>query len=300
MDKVCLVVIFNHRWDTNISKIKSIYKDRFDNIKILMPFYDGNEGDVIPVYESSFQFQGFLIQAYEQLASTGADYYFFVSDDMVISPEINQENVLSILKMNNKDVFFPGISPLNSLNGFSWSHSRYSSRPFFHKSTQWQNSLPDKEKALKLFEAFFAEKYPDEYEDIFFGDADKENVEEFVARNGGTRTIPYPLARGYSDIFMISRRKLLSVSRTCGVFSAMNLFVEIAIPTSFVLNVDKENTVDLEEIGYIGKTFWGSEEINAFETRCQNSLKKLYDEWDEDALFYHPVKFSRWKLDCVG
>lgn len=55
--KVALVVIYNHRYDKNIARVKSIYAKRFSYIYHVMPFYDGDKQDVIPVFESSYCFQ---------------------------------------------------------------------------------------------------------------------------------------------------------------------------------------------------------------------------------------------------
>ena len=48
--KVCLVVIFNHRFDRNLPALRKIYGERFAGIRFLVPFYDGSDADVIPVY----------------------------------------------------------------------------------------------------------------------------------------------------------------------------------------------------------------------------------------------------------
>lgn len=55
--KVALLVIYNHRYDKNIVRVKQIYAKRFSYIYHVMPFYDGNDLDVIPVFESSYCFQ---------------------------------------------------------------------------------------------------------------------------------------------------------------------------------------------------------------------------------------------------
>lgn len=90
--KTCLVIIFNHRYDKNISKLRRIYGERFSDIKFLMPFYDGDDADVIPVYESSYQFQGFLVQAYEKLKNISCTHYLFIADDLIINPKFTENN----------------------------------------------------------------------------------------------------------------------------------------------------------------------------------------------------------------
>ena len=41
--KVALLVIYNHRYDKNIVRVKQIYAKRFSYIYHVMPFYDGND-----------------------------------------------------------------------------------------------------------------------------------------------------------------------------------------------------------------------------------------------------------------
>lgn len=234
------MIIFNHRYDQNIELIRKLYGKRFECIRILMPFYDGDDKCVIPVYECSYQFQGYLIQAYDRLMETGASYFFFVSDDVMIHPAIDQNNLIDVFQMRGRDVFFDKMFLLNSKGCFrEWIHSRYSSRAFLHKSTKWQGSIPDFDKAIERFNVYFGFSYPTLYSADFFEGISTNEVEEFVKNNGDSRAIPYPMAYGYSDIFMISKEKLLEIARICGVFAAMNLFAEIAIPTSIILTVKK-------------------------------------------------------------
>ncbi len=295
---VCLVIIFNHRFDENIAILKKYYKNNFDTIKFLVPFYDGDDEDVIPVYECSYQFQGYLIQAYEKLNIIHADYYFFVADDIIINPNLNQNNVIEKINMLEKDAFITEMIPVNSHHRFDWIHSRYSSKPFMHKSTSWKGNIPDKEVALKIFNVFLGHDYPETYIEDFWGNQSKEEIERFVKENGGDISIPYPMMSGYSDFFILSGKVLYKIARTCGVFSAMNLFVEIALPTAIVLNVAREHVVVADEIDYKAQIFWNNE-IRVFENKYDFSLRKLIDEWDESVLFVHPVKLSKWDISGI-
>ena len=292
---ICLVILFNHRFDRNIPLLRKHYADKFDTIRFLVPFYDGNDKDVIPVYECSYQFQGFIIQAYEKLVQTQADYYLFVADDMILHPDIDQSNVLERLNMVGKTVFISEMYLINSENRFNWIHSRFSSKPFLHKSTSWKGSIPDKKEAMNLFKDFWDYDYPESYIDGFWGEQSEEEKARFIKDNGGSIAIPYPMAGGYPDIFILSRDVLFPIARTCGVFAAMNLFVEIAFPTSIVLNVTRDKVVTLDMTRYKTGAYWG-DNIRLFEEEYSLSLKKLIDEWDDTKLFVHPVKMSKWNV----
>ncbi|HYO87569.1 MAG TPA: hypothetical protein VER79_02920, partial [Candidatus Limnocylindrales bacterium] len=45
--RICLVVIFNHRFEANLPILDRLYGDRFHHVRYLMPFYQGTRSDVI-------------------------------------------------------------------------------------------------------------------------------------------------------------------------------------------------------------------------------------------------------------
>lgn len=300
MSKIGLVVIFNHRYDKNIPILKGIYEKQFENIKFLVPFYTGNNKDVIPVYECSYQFPGYLVQAYEKLKAMDCDYYLFIGDDLILNKNLNSNNLINELGMINKQVFISGIKKLNSKRTFFWSHSRVSSRAFLHTNrTNWEGNILCYKDALKKFNLFFEDDYKEIYDDDFFGeidsDEDKEQKRLFIKQNGGTYKIPYPLAFGYSDIFIISKDKLFDISHTCGVFSAMNLFAEIGLPTAIVMNVKRSKVQLLSQTKFTAKILW-NEERRAFGEKYNYSMDGLLQDWKREDLYVHPIKLSEWKF----
>lgn len=98
--KVALLVVYNHRYDKNIARVRELYAKRFSHIYHIMPFYDGYEQDVIPVYESSYCFSGYLSQAYTHIGDKGFTHFLVVADDMILNPVINE---LSIWKETGLD-----------------------------------------------------------------------------------------------------------------------------------------------------------------------------------------------------
>lgn len=202
-------------------------------------------------------------------------------------------------------------SPLNSPNVFSkWSWTAGSSKPFFDKSTEYKNSIPTYAEALSKFNAFFGVNYKEVYTEEFFGDPSKPfntviggwndingfiNIaNDFIATNGGTLHIPYPMARGYSDIFCVEKSGLFEFARLCGIFAAMNMFAEIAIPTAAVL------TFERNEVAFFppnfGKALWDNDRL-AFEEKYNRDFAKLYSNWDSSVAYVHPVKLSKWTVN---
>lgn len=54
MEKIALLIIYNHRYDKNIPILDKIYEGRFSYVYHVVPFYDGDRENVIAVYENSY------------------------------------------------------------------------------------------------------------------------------------------------------------------------------------------------------------------------------------------------------
>ena len=90
-----------------------------------------------------------------------------------------------------------------------------------------------------------------------------------LAINKG-RTLPYPLFKSYADMIIIDRFSMDEFCRLSGVFAAMNLFVETAIPLAMILactNIKTEGSIN----GYYGVEKW-REEIPEFERKYNHDL----------------------------
>lgn len=317
---VCLVVIFNHRYDKNLPLLRKIYGAQFSHIRFLMPFYDGADDDVIPVYESSFQFQGYLIQAYDKLKDIPCSHYLFIGDDLIINPAFDETNFVGRIKMYDKKFLTTNFAPLNDPNMFRWTWIATSSIPFYSRATTWQDSLYTYDEAMTKFNDFFGVKYKEIYDEAFFGDPNEPGknslgkwadaagfskvMKKFEKSNAASRNIPYPMARGYSDIFCIEKDSLFKFSHLCGVFSGMNMFAEIAIPTAVVLLYKRDDvkllknppmSVPHKYLRIESAIILWKNKREAFEDKYDRDFSKLLKEWDEKLLCIHPIKLSRWK-----
>jgi hypothetical protein len=105
---VALIIIYNHRYEQNIPVLESIYGPRFSDIYHLMPFYTGRRQNVISVYENSYHFQGYVAQGFRDYWRADFTHYFFVADDLLLHPSINEDNFIDFIGLPEGHSFFPG------------------------------------------------------------------------------------------------------------------------------------------------------------------------------------------------
>lgn len=319
MSDVCLVVVFNHRFERNLETLDRIYKDRFSHITYLMPFYEGNRPDVIPVYESSFQFQGFFAQAYDRFYDERYSHYIFVADDMLLNPRLDERNIVAELGLNVETAYIQDLTPVTAQHSL-WPHtgSAYDAFRYGRSGTNHQGELPETEEALERFAALGIRYDPSfslrtarhwvsawSLSRLLNAPPYRSQVWHFLRRH----RIPYPLLKGYSDFLVIPGTSIRRFCHLCGVFAAMRLFAEIAIPTSIGLTCTRVRTEDrlfgrdagashqAGQVRYKGITLWRPEEWEAIWPADNRDLRAFLQSFHEDWLYMHPVKLSQWRYD---
>jgi len=309
---LALVIIFNHRFDENIEKLVDIYAARFSNIFFLIPFYEGNDPRVIPVYESSIYFQGYVNQAFGQLILNPFKHYLFVADDLILNPRINEDNYKSFFLVDDDTAFIKELVDLHHVNKY-WVRLeeaiQYNPNSMINR-IDLKNLLPQYAEAARCFSAqgltvrdnikdFKVVYKKPELRGLFFSGL----LSYFVSmlryykhrllfeKNNGFR-LYYPLVGANSDIFLIPGNIFRQFSHLCGIFSSTDLFVELALPTALVLSAKK--IVTEKEINNRGMAIKGAEAINQFEGEYQSDLNYFLSHFPETSLFVHPIKLSRW------
>lgn len=302
MTHICLVIIYNHRFEKNIDILERIYKERFAAIYHLVPFYEGRKKNVIPVYESSFQFQGYVSQGLRYFYSEKYTHYLFIGDDLLLNPCINQNNLFNIFKITDMASYIPETCPLGG--GLPWNYKvrHFNAFKSFNEytGTNFKNEIMPKSDAFaKVIKLNYTEgDFRLEYKQLFNGIMNKKELLDFVILHPKHVLklfrgidMPYPFFGGYSDIFMLHKDDIIILAKVFGVFAAIRLFVEIAIPTAMELNcknLQKRRGKD------VGKVMWEEEEVNQLEKQYSNSLTELFNNWPSNCNYIHPVKLSRW------
>lgn len=154
MKNICLIVVYNHNYEANIDRIENLYKNKFDSIFHLVPFYTGNKKNVIKVYGCAYQFNEYFIQGKDKFIKDEFSYYIFVADDVILNPEFNQDNIIEKLNLDENSGFIYNCRPMIYETIFCWDWSYSSLRHmFFNKNgCEYQKFIPSTEEAQKCFE----------------------------------------------------------------------------------------------------------------------------------------------------
>jgi len=76
----------------------------------------------------------------------------------------------------------------------------------------------------------------------------------------------------------------------CGIFAAMNLWVDAAVATALILSGSKIKT-EKDSI-YSGTEYWNCEEMINRLKPIDNKLDNIGELFKEDELYIHPIKLS--------
>ena len=302
INKVCLLIIYNHRYDANIEKLERIYHSRFSNIYHIMPFYDGDLKNVIPVYECSFRFEGYVSQAIKHIKER-YEHYLFVGDDAILNPAINEDNYKEWFGLKENSAFITFTKSLRGMKG--WGINRRFMDPFpkferYH-GTLWKDEIMPAEEAFKIAEKQGYEKDEFSMEVSMVWNARRTLKEYpwlivmfFRTLLLGRKYSSYPIWGGYSDVFVIPGKDIDRVAHMLGVFAAMDLFVEEAIPTALHLICDE--LIEEKDLKAKSRTLWGNAAREELEEEYERNYQSLSNQWKEDCLFIHPIKLSRWNM----
>lgn len=316
--RICLLIVYNHNYESNIDILDRLYAHRFSAVYHIMPFYRGSRKNVIGVYECSYQFSGYLTQAYKIIARNEYTHYVMVADDMCLNPKFTEDTLISRLGMNEDEAFITNFRPLTYsefLDWRGWAVPGVLNMQGENNATEWRKFLPDKVSAEKSFgehgidcEKLVSVGFVRRIRGWLCVDGNnpyKVRVargylplvwlmscfEKFYVRK---RERIYPLVRGYSDFLIVPSCVADAFFHCCGVFAAMRQFVEISIPTALLLSCKRVKTI--KDVGLKSDPPGdGVLRLSQFiEERYERSFKKFMGKFPEDYLFIHPVKLSHW------
>ena len=294
MVNICLSFVFNHQFENNIPKLRSLYEDRFSSIRYLSPFSRNKDPDVIPIFETSVHFQGYFAQAFRHLPRN-CDYYIFCGDDLILNPSLNEHNIIDNLNCNESS-YIKYLNPIWE-HSFAWHKFEECNRFTENEYTiPYQNLLPSRNELLQKYEnhgLYYRNlgfhNFKGVKEKIITINRIKSGISYFL-KNGNKRFVNYPVVEGYSDLIVIPHDHLELFCHYCGIFAAMNLWVDAAVATALILSGSEIKTE--KDCNYSGTEYWsGDEIINRLKT-INYKLDKIGEIFDKEELYIHPIKLS--------
>ncbi|MCE5198295.1 MAG: hypothetical protein ABFD54_11640 [Armatimonadota bacterium] len=314
---VCLVIIFNHRYEANLEKLDFIYKDRFPNVRYLMPFYDGPRKDVIGVFEDSILFEGHIAQACSSFIDSQFTHYVFAADDLILNPTINASNIIDSLCLEPGAAYIKNLTTLSDVYLW-WIQVQRIFESFRFTRFNYRSQLPPAEEAEKRLKHHGLEPGYLTFNNLRHWDGNFRITDFCGYRNFARKAIhyrkprplPYPMAAGYSDFFIVPANIISEFCRLCGVFAAMNLWVEVAIPTALVLCCNSIKTeFVIGENWVTGSHYskpgcwkgtelweWTEATVQSIETNNDLYLNQLNNSFGDKELYIHPIKLSKWRM----
>lgn len=327
-DRVCLVVVFNHRYDQNIEKLLALYRGRFEHLRFLVPAYTGARSDTIGVLENATSFEGYLSQAFPRYHDPRFTHYVFVGDDAILAPRFDATNLVPALGLDERTGYIKTLVPL-SQGSYKWARGNRTIDCVVHDPgiRRYAELLPGEEEfAARLARHGLAtarhfglanlrrnrsaapvntgakfRPYRGGLRDLVtllppiglvrrLAEGRVPVLSRWARSNLRRRELPLPLVSGYSDFVVVPAAAIAEFARLCGVFGAMNLFVEVAIPTALALACERIRTE--ADTGLPGLELWTKADVEALEARCERQVSRLPPEY----LYTHPVKLSRWNV----
>jgi len=316
-----LVLIYNHKYESNIAKLDRYYAGKFRKIWHLVPFYPGHAENVIPVYDNSFVFQVFVAQAARKLMEDPPDRLLFLSDDLLLDPLITQDNAEKEFGLSAKDGF---VSELHDLSKGQYGRGVTEARKitFKHHGLEIGGELPPYDEAKRRLtrhiemESMVLRNYvpyirkikkpllKNAYANWKLFKGNIWHAREKLLHRFNPVTLEYPLLGGYSDIFSLPVSAFEEFVHYCGVLAAARVFVEIAIPTAIALSCPELKTEAScprqgFNVWFPIETYEEMERkmaiLNEITRKEENSLSNLVKDWDRSYLYMHPLKLSKWK-----
>ena len=304
--KIAFLIIYNHRFDKNIPVLDKLFEGKFSHIYHIVPFYDGDRENVLPVYESSYYFSGYVSQALTQLKNESFTHYVFTSDDLMLNPRLNEDNILDEIGIGIDESYMPRFRQIDDVE---WPRTLDAmTYKLYGLGAEVEKILPTKEeaekilkekevaffsalsykKAFKTFRKYYNKTYNWYLPTGFLVSALKKLVKAPLS----DYSFNYPMVGGYNDFFILPASCIKKFSLYCGAFAASKLFVEVALPTAMVLASNRVRTASDTKLKC--GDLW-LDDIKKLENKYNFDIEALMKDFPEDILYKHPVKLSKWK-----
>lgn len=316
MARAHAVFIFNHRFERNLDKLDTLYANRFPERTHLMPFARSDRADVCCIHETSWQFSGHVAQGAHAYIDDAATHYVFISDDLILNPALTADNIVRELGLDTDTGYIKSLAPLDAQR-YRWHRALPATIALRRNGDgfDWKAELPPADEVRAKFRDMgLVDAVP-----RLRGAGEAIDTVRRLLPAAGYLTAPwavklygkpsdYPMLMGYADFFVVPAAAIRRFAHLCGVFAALDIFAEVAVPTALALACGQvvtelapgERFVDpaarrLPDRPWKGVEFWDPAQTPAFAAQFDNQLRRLIDNFPRDTLYVHPVKLSQWR-----
>ncbi len=285
-----------------------------------MPFYFPDKSvdaelarRVIPVFDNSIYFQGFMATGYNTYRHEDASHYIFMADDLILNPDINEDNYANFFELGAKDSFVQNAYNLKQpFDKRDWGHSKFafSFAPYAQELDE-THKLPSVEEAIGKFKSLgYATQYVRARAEvsriltkaltgIYVTFPSSQRFIQWLNRIYKFK-LSYPLVKGFSDLVIVPHNKIEKFCHYCGIWAGLKLYVEMAIPTTLVLLQEEDELKFGQNSKY--RVFNGHpRNLHPLDLQYHNfssdmkfkTLDDLLAGFPREYLYIHPIKISR-------
>src|SRR5262245_16275323 len=300
---IALCIIYNHSFVRNVEVLDRLYASSFDRILHIVPNHKSTRKDILTAYRSSHVFQGYLADNRSTIEALDADYIAFAADDCLLNYRCIVDKVSAGIDRTQASAFFPAFAgPLAAPSAWKWVHTLPTVSRFFGSPRLanpqvegWLDCLPDLDRARRALGRYDAAELclnrPTSDDLSKYSAIDRAAI---AALFGEARAIelPFPFVRGLTDFWVLAKDSIAEFLHYCGIFSSLNLWMEVAIPTAAAL-LDKK-VVFANDLGLrFDWDWWDPQRPPRWPQPTElDDIYRMLEGMPPDLLFRHPVKLS--------
>ncbi len=309
---ICAIHLFNHKFERVLPLLDRIYGTRFSHRHTIMPFASQPGPNVSRVHELGRNFSGHLAQAARDFIQPDFTHYVVIADDLLLNPAIDEGNLLDRLNLQAGEGYIKNLCAADTLrNEWIWPGEAAAKFRRNAKALDWKALLPSPEQAKAKFTAMgldIPDAVPGSATDTLRAHRKFARQSVWATLESATmrrQPADYPFLSGYSDFLVIPAQAIADFTHYCGVFAAMDIFAEIAVPTALALACDNVRTemalnqhfhwndAPLTQANAMkGVELWTQEDSSRFASLLSQPLEQILAGFPEDILYIHPVKLS--------
>ena len=300
---IALCIIYNHSFIKNVEILDRLYSSSFDRILHIVPNHKNPQKNILTAYRSSHVFQGYLADNRSTIEALDADYIAFAADDCLLNTRCIVDEVPIGIDRAQASGFFPAFSgPLAASAAWKWAHTLPTVSRFFGSPRVanpqvegWLDCLPDLARARSALGRYNAAelclKRPTSDDLANYSAIDRASISALFD-DALAIELPFPFVRGLTDFWVLAKGYVAEFLHYCGVFSSLNLWMEVAIPTAAAL-LDKK-VVFAKDLGLkFDWTWWDPRRPQRWPQPTElRDVYRMIEEMPSDLLFRHPVKLS--------